>query len=98
MSDLTLSRRQFLSAAAAAPVLAAAAPVLAAVVPTMAVSDLIAEFLPPPDRVRILATVARSVVPAPQYNAEEVKQITSQGKNVEMVVPTSVDELNKALS
>jgi phosphoglycerate dehydrogenase-like enzyme len=87
----------FLSAAAAAPVLASAAPTFAAVAPTPAVSDSIAEFVPPPDRVRILTAVAQSVVPAPQYNAEEVKQITSQGKNVEMIIPSTADEMNKAL-
>jgi phosphoglycerate dehydrogenase-like enzyme len=37
------------------------------------------------------------VVPAPQYNAEEVKQITSQGKNVELILPKSREELDKAL-
>ena len=84
MTDLTVSRRIFLSSAAAAPALA--------------VSDRIAEFMPPPDRVRILTAVAQSVVPAPQYNAEEVKQITSQGKNVDLIVPKTVDEMNKALS
>ena len=98
MSDVTISRRQFLSAAAAAaPVFAAATPTFAAVAPTPEVSDPIAEFIPPPDRVRILAAVAQSVVPPPQYTAEEVKQITSQGKNVEMIVPATVDERNKAL-
>jgi len=83
MTDLTVSRRLFLSSAAAAPALVA--------------SDRIEEFLPPPDRVRILTAVTQSVVPAPQYNAEEVKQITSQGKNVELILPKTVDEINKAL-
>jgi phosphoglycerate dehydrogenase-like enzyme len=87
----------FLSAAAAAPVLAAAGPTFAAVTPTPAASGPIAEFIPPPDRVRILTAVAQSVVPAPSYTAEEVKQITSQGKNVEMIIPTTMDEMNKAL-
>ena len=91
MADSTVSRRRFMSAAAAVPTLAAVAPALA-------VSDRIAEFVPPPDRVRILTAVARSVVPAPQYNAEEVKQIASQGKNVELIVPSTVDGMNKALS
>jgi phosphoglycerate dehydrogenase-like enzyme len=77
---------------------AAAFPTLAAVAPALAVRDRIAEFVPPPDRVRILTAVARSVVPAPQYNAEEVKQITSQGKNVLLIAPSTVDEMNKALS
>jgi phosphoglycerate dehydrogenase-like enzyme len=84
MTDLAVSRRLFLSSAA--------------VTPALAVSDRIAEFVPPPERVRILAAVAQSVVPAPQYNAEEVKQITSQGKNVELILPKTLDELNNALS
>jgi len=84
MTDLTVSRRLLLSSAAASPVLA--------------VSDRIAEFIPPPDRVRILTAVVQSVVPAPQYNAEEVKQITSQGKNVEMIVPKTPEEMNQALA
>ena len=54
MTDLTVSRRLFLSSAAAAP--------------------------------------------APQYNAAEIKQITSQGKNVELILPKSADEMNKALA
>jgi phosphoglycerate dehydrogenase-like enzyme len=64
----------------------------------MAVSDRIAEFVPAPDRIRILTAVAQSVVPAPQYNAAEVKQITSQGRNVELILPKTVDEMNKALA
>ncbi len=83
MSDLALSRRLFLSSAATTPALA--------------VSSRVAEFIPPPNRVRILTAVAQSVVPAPQYNAEEIKQITSQGRNVEMILPKSADEMNKAL-
>ena len=84
MTDLSVSRRLFLSSAAAAPALA--------------VSDRIAEFVPPPDRIRILTAVVSSVVPAPQYNAAEIKQITSQGKNVELILPKSLDEMNKALA
>ena len=84
MTDLSVSRRLFLSSAASTPALAS--------------SDIIAQFIPPPDRVRILTAVAQSVVPAPQYNAEEVKQITSQGKNVELIVPKTADEMNKALA
>jgi len=83
MIDLPVSRRLFLSSAA--------------VTPALAVSDRIAEFVPPPERVRIVAAVSQSVVPAPQYNAEEVKQITSQGKNVELILPKSREELDKAL-
>jgi phosphoglycerate dehydrogenase-like enzyme len=84
MTDLSVSRRLFLSSAAAAP--------------AMAVSDRIAEFVPAPDRIRILTAVAQSVVPAPQYNAAEVTQITSQGKNVDLILPKTVDEMNKALA
>ena len=64
MTDLTLSRRILLSSAAATPGLAA--------------TDRTAEFMLPPDRVGILTAVAQSVVPAPEYNGEEVKEITSE--------------------
>jgi len=81
-----------------------------AAAPTLALTDpqepaqgkcgpsFITEFLPPPERVRILPAVARSVVPAPQYNAEEIQQITSQGNNVELIFPSGMDEFNAALA
>jgi phosphoglycerate dehydrogenase-like enzyme len=83
MTDLSVSRRLFLSSAAAAPVLA--------------VSDRIAVFDPPPDRVRIVTAATSYVVPPPQYSAQEVQQIVSQGKNVQMTVAGSAEELNRAL-
>ena len=86
MTDNSLSRRLFLSAAAAA----APAPVLLA-------SDRIAIFEPPPARVRIVAATAASVVGPARYTAAEIKQITSQGKDVQMILPANADELNKAL-
>jgi phosphoglycerate dehydrogenase-like enzyme len=75
-----------MAAAAAAP----AAPVLMA-------SDRIAVFEPPPSRIRIVTATAASVVGPPRYTPAEVKQITSQGKDVQMILPASMDELNKAL-
>jgi len=83
MSDLTVSRRLFMSGAAAVPALAA--------------SEIIVQFIPPPERVRILTAVSSSAVPPPQYSAEEIRQIRSQGKNVEMTLPANADELNRAL-
>ncbi len=83
MTDPTVSRRLFLSSAAAAPVLA--------------VSDRIVEFIPPPDRVRIATAATSFVVPPPQYSAPEIQQIVSQGKNVQMTVAASADELNRLL-
>jgi phosphoglycerate dehydrogenase-like enzyme len=86
MTD-SLSRRLFLSAAAAA---APAAPVVLA-------SDRIAIFDPPPTRVRIVAATAASVVGPARYTPAEIKQITSQGKDVQIILPANADELNKAL-
>ncbi len=83
MSDLGFSRRAFLSSAAVAPALAA--------------SDRIAQFVPPPERIRIVAAVASSVVPPPEYSAEEVKLIQSQGQNVELATPAGAAELNRVL-
>jgi phosphoglycerate dehydrogenase-like enzyme len=37
------------------------------------------------------------VVPPPQYSAQEIQQIVSQGKSVQMTVATSADELNRLL-
>jgi phosphoglycerate dehydrogenase-like enzyme len=65
---------------------AAAAPA----VPTLLASDRIAIFNPPPERVRI-ATIAFSFTPA------EVQQMQSQGKNIEMTVTNSPDELHRLL-
>jgi phosphoglycerate dehydrogenase-like enzyme len=86
MTDRSLSRRLFMSAAAAVP----AAPVLLA-------SDRIAVFDPPPARVRIVAATAASVVGPARYTPAEIQQITSQGKDVQIALPASPDELNQAL-
>jgi phosphoglycerate dehydrogenase-like enzyme len=86
MADIPVSRRLFMSAAAAAP----AAPLLVA-------SDIIAVFDPPPARVRIVAATASSVVGPARYTAAEIKQITSQGKDVQIILPANADELNQSL-
>ena len=83
MTDPSVSRRLFLSSAAAAPVLA--------------VSDRVVEFIPPPERVRIVTAATSFVVPPPQYSAQEIQQIVSQGKSVQMTVATSADELDRLL-
>jgi len=82
----SMSRRSFLSAAAAA----SAAPVLLA-------SDRIAIFDPPPGRVRIVTATASSAVPPPRYTPAEIQQIESQGKDVKITVPADLDELSKLL-
>jgi len=86
VTDYSVSRRLFLAAAAAAPA-----------APLPLTSDRIAIFNPPPERIRIVTATASSVVPPPRYTAEEVKQIQSQGKNVQLTLPANADELNKAL-
>jgi phosphoglycerate dehydrogenase-like enzyme len=59
-------------------------------VPTLLASDRIAIFSPPPERIRI-ATISFSFDPA------EVQQMQSQGKNIEMTVTKSSEELNRLL-
>ncbi|MGP8247702.1 MAG: D-2-hydroxyacid dehydrogenase [Bryobacteraceae bacterium] len=89
MTDHSVSRRLFLSAAAAAT---PSAPVLLA-------SDRIAIFTPPPNRVRIVTATA-SASPrfsAPRYTAAEIQQIQSQGKDVQITIPANAGELNEAL-
>ena len=86
MTDSSVSRRLFMAAAAAAP----AAPVLLA-------SDRIAVFDPPPSRVRIVAATAASVVGPARYTTAEIKQIQSQGKDVQITLPANADEMNKVL-
>ena len=88
MTDDSVSRRLFLSAAAAAT----AAPVLVA-------SDRIAIFDPPPDRVRIVVAEASFVVPPPAYTPAEIQQIKSagSGKPIEFFHTTSLEELYKVL-
>ena len=86
MTDNSVSRRLFMSAVAAG----SAAPVLIA-------SDRIAIFDPPPDRIRILTATAASVVGPARYTPAEVKQITSQAKDVQMILPANRAELDKML-
>ena len=86
MADNFLSRRLFMSAAAAAPA-----------VPTLLASDRIAIFDPPPARVRIVTAAASSVVPPPTYTAAEIQRIQSQGKDVQLTVPANAGELNQLL-
>jgi phosphoglycerate dehydrogenase-like enzyme len=86
MTDNSMSRRSFLSAAAAA----SATPVLLA-------SDRIAIFDPPPSRVRILTATASSAVPPPRYTPAEIQQVESQGKDVKITVPADSEELSKLL-
>jgi D-2-hydroxyacid dehydrogenase (NADP+) len=85
MSEEALTRRLFLSAAAGAPALAAAVP-----------ADSIAEF-PVPDRVRIVTAASSYVVPPPQLSPDEIRLIRSQGKNVELHVPSGREELDRLL-
>ena len=85
MPDSPLDRRSFLSAAASPAV------------PGLLVSDRVAIFDPPPDHIRI-ATISRSyAAPAVTYSPEDVRQITSQGKNIELIVTQSAEELDKVL-
>ena len=87
MNDQSVSRRFFLSAAAAAP----AVPAMAAT------SDRIAIFDPPPDRIRIVTVATSYAAPPTTFNEAEVKQITSQAKNVEMTLTKTREELDKVL-
>ena len=72
----SFSRRLFLSGTALMPAVAAEPDT----------SDRIA-ILQPLERTRIVTSTASSVVPPPRYTPEEVKQIVSAGKNVELVIP-----------
>lgn len=86
MSEDFFSRRFFLAAAAATPA-----------VPTLVASDRIAIFDPPPERVRITTVATSYAAPVTMFSAAEVEQITSQGKNIEMSVTESAEELNRLL-
>jgi phosphoglycerate dehydrogenase-like enzyme len=88
MTDNSVSRRLFLSAAAAAPA-----------VPVLVASDRIAIFDPPPSRVRIVVAEASFVVPPPAYTPAEVQQIKSagSGKPIEFFHTSSLEELYKVL-
>jgi D-2-hydroxyacid dehydrogenase (NADP+) len=100
MTKDLMSRRFFLSAAAAAPTVPAffLSPATAApTVPALLTSDRIAIFDPPPEQVRIVTANSSFVVPPPRFSEAEVKQIVSQGKNVEMILPKDKDELFRLL-
>ena len=86
MLDHSVSRRFFLSAAAAAPA-----------VPAMATSDRIAIFDPPPQRIRIATSATSYVVPPPTFSPEEIHQIQSQAKNAELIVTKTLDDLDRVL-
>ena len=86
MIEDSISRRSFLSAAAAA----SAAPVLVT-------SDRIALFDPPPGRVRIVTAAASPAGSPPRYTPAEIQQIESQGKDVRLTVPADFNELGKLL-
>ena len=83
MADSMVSRRLFMAASAASPVVLA--------------SDRIAIFTPPPERVRIVSVVASSVVTPPKYTPEEIRQVESQGKDVKLFTPANAEELNRML-
>ncbi len=85
MSAFDLSRRAFMAGAAGS-------------VPALAtMSDRIVEFLPPPERVKIVIANSSFVVPPPRFSDVEVNQIVSQGKSVEMHVPKDQQELMELL-
>jgi phosphoglycerate dehydrogenase-like enzyme len=96
----TLTRRNFLSTAATVPAVsgflatAAAAPPAA---PELQTSTRIVTFLPPPERVRIVAIRTSFAAPATFLRPEEIQHIESQGKDVKLIVPQSSEELDRVL-
>jgi phosphoglycerate dehydrogenase-like enzyme len=86
MADYSVSRRFFLSAAAAAPA-----------VPTVVAADRIAIFDPPPQKIRIATSATSYVVPPPTFSSEEIQQIQAQGKDAELVVTKNLDDLYRVL-
>ena len=84
MTDYSVSRRLFLSAAAATG-------------PVATASDRISVFDPPPDRIRIATSATSYVVPPPSYSAEEIRQIEGQGKSVQLSVAKTREELDRLL-
>lgn len=83
MSDHVVTRRTILAGASAASA-------------ALARPSQIAQFAAP-ERVRIVTANASSVVPPPQFSAEEIGQIRSNGKNVELTVPANREALEKLL-
>ena len=87
MSDISVSRRAFMAAAAAAP----AAPALAAA----DTGDRIRIFDPPPAKIKILST---RVGPTASFTPAEIEQLKAGGKgNVEIYMPTTQAEMEKLL-
>ncbi len=86
MHDPLVTRRLIFSAAAVAPGF-----------PPVVASDRIAIFDPPPECIRIATSAASYVVPPPTFSPEEIRQIQSQGKNVELRVTHNADDLNRVL-
>ncbi len=82
MAQETLSRRLFLSGAAAAAPLAAAADIV--------------QF-DKPERIRIVTAASSYVVPPPRLTPEEVAQIKGQGRNIEIHTPAGKEELDRLL-
>lgn len=95
-----LTRRNFLSTAAAAPAVSGfliSAPGAPPAGPELLTSARIATFLPPPERVRIVAVRTSFAAPATILTQEEIEHIQSQGKDVVLTVPKSREELDRLL-
>jgi phosphoglycerate dehydrogenase-like enzyme len=86
MTEHSVSRRFFLSAAAVAPA-----------VPVVTASDRIAIFDPPPDKIKIVTSATSYVVPPPTFSPEEITMIQSKGKEVELNIPKNREELDRLL-
>jgi phosphoglycerate dehydrogenase-like enzyme len=86
MTDQSVSRRFFLSAAAVAPA-----------VSVVTASDRIAIFEPAPDKIKIVTSATSYVVPPPTFAAEEIAKIKAQGKSVEFTIPKNREELDRLL-
>ncbi len=91
MSEGSVSRRTFISTTGVLPALGAAD------APLLMTSDRIVEFLPPPERVRILTATASSVVPPPHFSEDEVRTIRGQGKDIELAIPANSAEMQQLL-
>jgi phosphoglycerate dehydrogenase-like enzyme len=89
MSDHSFSRRLFISGTTVLPAIAAD-------VPAPDTSDRIA-IIQPPDRVRILTATSSPTAPPPRYTPDEVRQIASAGRNVELTMPATQDEMHRLL-
>ena len=81
MTDELISRRLFLSTAAAAPAVPAFFGTAAAAPPPTSFfsSDRIAVFTPPPEHIRICSIATSYAAPPTMFSPAEVQQIESQG-------------------